>query len=287
MNHDQLRAFCQLAQDRNYRIASEHLCITQSALTKKIQRLEEYLGAELFERGRQGAKLTPIGKVLLPEAQQLLQSMVNFEGLSRLVIEGTRGYLKIGFGVSTYHQAPKYIAEFKQHYPQVNITLNDIPSEKQRESLLNGDLQLSFNRLPVEPPLKSITLSCDHLVVAIHKDEKINQKKLWETLSSYPYLQLNPLKGPGLHQQIKAFLFTQRCNLKVEQEADDILTLLTLVSSRLGYTIVPASTQAISQPNIRFIPLDGQHSSWEVGVIWNELKPNPFVSKFIEIIEKN
>ncbi|MGF1736996.1 LysR family transcriptional regulator [Photobacterium satsumensis] len=287
MNHDQLQAFCQLAQDGNYRIASEHLFITQSALTKKIQRLEEYLNTELFQRGRQGAKLTPIGEVLLPEAQQLVKSMMSFEGLSRLVVEGARGYLKIGFGVSTYHQAPTYIAEFKQHYPKVNITLNDIPSEKQRESLLNDELQLSFNRLPVEPPLKAVKLYCDHLVVAIHKDELIHEKKLWDSLSNYPYLQLNPSRGPGLSQQIKTFLFAQQRNLKVEQEADDILTLLALVSARLGYTIVTASTQVISQPNIRFIPLPGDHTSWEVGVIWNGRKPNPLVTKFIELIEQH
>jgi DNA-binding transcriptional LysR family regulator len=62
MEFDLLKAFCQLAKSGNYRLASEQLYITQSALTKKIQRLESNIGASLFSRGRNGAELTHAGK---------------------------------------------------------------------------------------------------------------------------------------------------------------------------------------------------------------------------------
>lgn len=151
MDFDQLRTFCQLAIDGNYRVASEHLCITQSALTKKIQRLEAHIGFVLFDRGRQGACLTQAGLTLLPEAQRLMDNFSAFQALTHRVAEGTTGYLKIGFGISSYVLAPRYITRFKSRFPHINIVLNDIPSQLQTELLLSGDLQLGFNRLPILP----------------------------------------------------------------------------------------------------------------------------------------
>lgn len=286
MDIDQLRAFCQLAEDGNYRVASEHLFITQSALTKKIQRLEEYMNAALFERGRHGADLTQVGKTLLPEAKRMVANFAGFQALSRLVAEGTQGHLNIGFGVSTYHQVPHYIAEFKQRYPNVHITLNDTPSQHQTHALLSGELQLSFNRLPVEPPLKGLPLFSDNLVIAVHQNESIDENNLWASLSHIDYLRLNPIRGPGLSQQIDAFIHASQQALNAVQEADDIQTLLALVSARLGYTIVPSSVKNISQQYIRFIPLDGAHSTWNIGLIWNEERSDPVSERFIQFVRE-
>lgn len=170
MEFDLLRAFCQLAKSGNYRLASEQLYITQSALTKKIQRLESNIGAILFSRGRNGAELTHAGKTLLADAQRLVDSMQAFEQLSGSVVNGTEGHLNIGFGVSTYHEAPKLIAAYKKQQPNVRITLNDTPSKQQTDELLTHELDISFNRIPDSSVLNSLTLFDDSLVIAIHKD---------------------------------------------------------------------------------------------------------------------
>ncbi len=128
MDIDLLRTFCQLAEDKNFRVASEHLYITQSALTKKVKRLEEQLNVVLFDRGRHGAELSPMGKILLPEAKRVLKGFESFKTLSAFVAEGTSGHLNIGFGISSFHEAPNYIARFKQDHPNVHVSLNDYPS---------------------------------------------------------------------------------------------------------------------------------------------------------------
>lgn len=114
MDFGDLRTFCQLAEDGNYRIASEHLHITQSALTKKIQHLEAFCGVVLFERGRQGASLTAAGITLLPEARRIVSSFESYNSLTQRVAKGIAGNLNIGFGISSYHLAPDYIAKFKK-----------------------------------------------------------------------------------------------------------------------------------------------------------------------------
>ncbi|WP_162048597.1 LysR family transcriptional regulator [Vibrio taketomensis] len=285
MDIDLLRTFCQLAEDKNFRVASQHLYITQSALTKKIQRLEENLNVALFDRGRHGAELTPMGKVLLPEAKRVLKGFESFQRLASFVAEGTSGHLNIGFGISSFHEAPNYIAKFKQEFPNVHVTLNDYPSHKLVEELRLGQLQLGFDRLPVEAPLKAIPLFSDRLAIAIHEEEKINLDNLWASLSHYNYLGLSQSKNPTLNKHIATYLWEAKQRPVVVEEAHDLITALALVSARLGYTIIPASVARISQPQIRFIPLTGEHAEWSVGLLWNSDITDPVREAFIRKVE--
>ncbi|MCF7353004.1 LysR family transcriptional regulator [Vibrio sp. CK2-1] len=282
-----LRTFCQLADDKNFRVASEHLHISQSALTKKMKRLEDNLNVVLFDRGRHGAELTPMGRILLPEARRLLKGFESFKRLSTFVAEGTSGHLNIGFGISSLHEAPNYIARFKQDHPNVHVSLNDYPSHILTEEMLLGNLQLGFDRLPVPPPLKAIPLFSDRLAIAIHKDEVVNEDNLWASLSHINYLALSRGKNPTMNKHITSYLWEVQQRPPIAEEADDIITLLALVSARLGYTIIPASVARISQPKIRFIPLTGEHAEWSVGLSWNSNFVDPASLAFIQSVENN
>ncbi|KZX70271.1 LysR family transcriptional regulator [Vibrio sp. HI00D65] len=289
MEFDLLKAFCQLAKSGNYRLASEQLYITQSALTKKIQRLESNIGASLFSRGRNGAELTHAGKTLLADAQRLVDSMQTFEQLSGSVVNGTEGHLNIGFGVSTYHKAPKMIAAYKQQQPNVRITLNDTPSKQQTDELLSHELDISFNRIPCSPVLNSLTLFDDSLVIAIHKDllkQAPSKALIISELAKWPYLKLAQYRGPGLDKQIQQYCLANNLDLSKTQEADDILTLLALVSANIGFTIVPSSAQQISNTKVEFIALQGEHATWPVGLIWNGESENPLRDRFLEFVAK-
>lgn len=302
MDVDLLKAFSLLAEKGNYRIAAEALFITQSALTKKIQRLEEQTGAVLFERNRRGAELTQVGKTLLPEARRILTAFSGFESLSRTLSQGAAGHLNIGFGISAYHLAPRLIAEFKQQYPEVHVTLNDIPSEQQHEALLSGELQLSFGRIPAHQALMSHHLFRDRLVAVVpaeecesapprnptqtnHAEGDAGDGKLWDRLERMPYLALTPERGPGLHRQIQHYAASENRPLQPEQCANDILTLLALVYARLGYTLVPESAAAICPKDLRFIPLKGHAAEWEIGLTWNPDKPDPLRDKFLQMVQ--
>ena len=289
MEFDLLKAFCQLAKSGNYRLASEQLYITQSALTKKIQRLESNIGTSLFSRGRNGAELTHAGKTLLADAQRLVDSMQAFEQLSGSVVNGTQGHLNIGFGVSTYHEAPKLIAAYKQQQPNVHVTLNDAPSKQQTDELLTHELDISFNRIASSSDLNSLTLFDDSLVIAIHNDllkQVPNKDQVLCELPKWPYLKLAQHRGPGLDKQIQQYCLANDLDLSKTQEADDILTLLALVSANIGFTIVPSSAQQISNTKVEFIALQGEHATWPVGLIWNGQSENPLRDRFLEFVAK-
>jgi len=82
LNNDRLNAFYQVAIDRNFHKAAENICITQSALSQRIIKLEQQVGATLIVRGSEGVTLTEAGWNLFEYARDL-RSMEE-ETLSRI-----------------------------------------------------------------------------------------------------------------------------------------------------------------------------------------------------------
>lgn len=91
----------------------------------------------------------------------------------------------------------------------------------------------------------------------------------------------------GLNQQVSALLEEHKIKLNAVQEADDIQTLLALVSANLGFTIVPASVKHIANDHIAFWELLGENSSWDVGLIWNEERESLVKENFIQFVEEH
>ncbi|MBU2895793.1 LysR family transcriptional regulator [Vibrio hepatarius] len=284
MDIDSIRAYCELAHQGNYRLAASKLFITQSAVTKKIQRLEDELGATLFYRGRNGASLTNVGLSLLPEAKSLLKHFDKFNNISKQIAEGKAGLLKIGFGISSYSFATKAIANFTKTNSNIKVSINDIPSQKQIEMLRNETLDISFCRLPIPADLDSVLVTKDKLVLATHRSIYINKSSPVETVESMNlnYMKLNPKRGPGIERLTQKYMSQIGKILVPEREANDILTLVTMISSNLGYSILPASTAYISNEQIKFTSLPNCGTSWDVGIVWNPEIENTIRDEFIQ-----
>lgn len=285
MNIGLLKAFVTLARSDTYRSAAEALFITQSALTKKIYRLESDIGATLFDRNRGGTKLSIVGECLLPEAKRVIASAEKFDQLSNQVAAGQSGYLNVGFGISSFDIAPRHISEFKQRFSDVHVTLNDLPSQTQTEQLLSGELHIAYSRLPCESSLSSITLSSDRLCVAVNRSH--SESSLTSILTSLPYLALRPERGMGLHQQISKVAAELNWQFTPSQFADDILTLLSLVKANIGFIIVPESARSLVDDTIRFLPIPSTDNHWDIGVIWNPDVINPVKDRFLDMLKEN
>ncbi len=98
MDLRKLRHVVTLAQTGNYARAAQALNLTQSALTRSVQALEADLGLRLFDRGRAGVSVTPAGRVLAREGEQLLGSAQALERTVRQLATGAFGQIRFGLG---------------------------------------------------------------------------------------------------------------------------------------------------------------------------------------------
>ena len=279
----QLQAFVTLADTANYRETASRLFITQPALTKQIQGLEQTLGCSLFKRGRHGAELTALGAQLLTQASALVKHGREFERHALAVASGVAGRLKIGFGLSSFALAPALVARFKQQVPDVMVHLQDMPSAIQQEQLLSGQLQLGFMRRPQTPQLQEHRLLIDRLVLAVPTrmtEPDPAAFDVQQALTSQPLLQMVGHRCPGLSQQIAGFLGANRLTGMV-QEAEDIQTLVALVAAGIGNAILPRSVSFIAGPDVTLYPLSGPSSEWEVSMVWNPDFADPIRDHFV------
>src|SRR5688572_14287969 len=138
----ELRAFVTLAEQLHFGRAAERLHITQPALTKQIQRLEETVGGTLVRRGYREVQLTPAGEMLLPHAARLLEESAAALDVARRAVRGQLGVLRIGFGLATVQLLPDLLLRFRSAFPGVELRLRDMPTPAQVAALVRGDLDM-------------------------------------------------------------------------------------------------------------------------------------------------
>ncbi|MEV0283373.1 LysR family transcriptional regulator [Kribbella sp. NPDC050820] len=274
-----LRAFVTVARLHNFGAAAEELSTSQPALTKQIQVLERRVGSVLFSRGRHGARLTPAGELLLPDALELLDRAEAFDRRAALVAAGSEGSLAIGFGLSGIDLAPRSVALFRSRWPGVAVSLDDMSSAVQCERLLAGSLQIGFVRLPVPAGLEHLRLRRDRLALAVADGVDV-PRDVGSWLDGRPLVRLVPARGPGLTAQIQGLYAELGCHPGVLQEAADLQTVLALVAAGAGPAVVPVSAERIAPSGLRLVPLSGRAATWWIGTAW--ATRTPLTERFVK-----
>ncbi|ORM68249.1 LysR family transcriptional regulator [Pantoea rwandensis] len=276
-----LRAFVTLAHTGSYHAAADTLCVTQPALTKQIQTLEHFAGVTLFQRGRHGALLTVAGEQLLPAALDIVTRHSQLLASITALQQGDAGKLTVGFGISSFRLAPERVAAFRSVYPDVQVTLNDMPSAQQCQQLIEGRLQVGFVRLPVPVPLQTRVLGEEQLVLAVAANTGATATALIE---SQQLLQLSPSRGEGLTSQAQRFLSSQHLKPRTVGAADDIQTLLALVAAGDGVALLPASVVHILPAGVKLLDLAGEHTHWQTGIAWHAQIKDPLRDNFLRLV---
>ncbi|MBN1086996.1 LysR family transcriptional regulator [Erwinia aphidicola] len=142
----QLRAFVDVARHGSIRAASRAAGLSQPALTKSIQELEEVLGARLFIRRRQGVALTEIGDNFFQHASLIIEELrVAQEDIQqRLGLAG--GTVNIGVGGSIARTLmPQVITQFRRQFPNVKIRIVEGQLVSMIPELRQGELDFTIN----------------------------------------------------------------------------------------------------------------------------------------------
>ena len=279
MNTRLLKAFLMLAEKGNYADAARALFISQPALTKQINLLESQVNMSLFSRGRHGAILTASGRRLLPEAEKVVRQTRQFMQHADRVSKGVEGHIAVGFGLSSFYLAPRCIADFRRDYPEVEMSLTDLPSFQQYERLQNDELQVGFVRVPPPVSLESLPLFTDRLVLVAPAASPTMSVGEW--LTKRPLLRLYDERGRGLNAQIDRFLHDNGLFITSTQLTDDIQTIVAMVVAGIGVAILPTSVTHIAPPELAIIPLTGESISWKVGIAWDAAREDVIRDNFI------
>jgi len=150
MNLNQLKIFYLAAKNRNLSLAAEELFITQPAVTKGIQRLQEFYDMKFVDHVGKKLILTDAGEVLYEIAEKIFALESKAEESIRDFQERKRGRIRIlsseSFGD---YYLPRIIIPFSKAHPLIRISMNILPTEHVVEHTATLSNDLGFISYPV------------------------------------------------------------------------------------------------------------------------------------------
>ena len=249
-----LRSFVAVAQHRNFSRAAEQLHVSQPALSEQIRKLEDELGAPLFERSSRGATLTDAGEAFLPQARAVLaQADVAAESV-RMVSYGIAGTLTLGFiDSAALGILPPLIRRFTARYPHVKLRLRELGTRQQLEAVEAGEIDVGIVSGPVwNPAVAGQRIATESLLVALPAEHRLagaTAVPLAE-LREDGFITYPADRGAALYEETLRLCHAAGFEPKIVQEANEIYTICAMVEAGLGVALVPSSVRAIS-PTLR------------------------------------
>jgi DNA-binding transcriptional LysR family regulator len=265
-----------VAERLHFGRAAQALHISQPPLSRAIRGLEERLGVTLFARTRRRVELTPEGARLLEETRRTLGQLERTALELRGMAAGEQGRLRLGFvSLADYGVLPNLLKTFKAAKPGVSLALREMLSPEQAAALAAGELDFG---LLLPPIAQSVAGELEHLVVqrekfvaalpARHAVARRPGRVAVRDLAGEPFVMVPREIAPGLYDIVAGLAARAGFSLQVAQEAIQMQTVVSLVSSGLGVAIVPASIANLGRRGVVYRELADAHPRLDLWLAW-------------------
>ncbi len=280
MEFDQLTHFLKIAQTENITRAAEELGLSQPAVSRSLQRLEEEIGQPLFERQSRKMVLTDAGELLVNRARQIM-SIID-DTLSEITDDGQSGRIRLGAipTIAPYF-LPGLLHHFTLAFPKARLLVQEEPTQSLLQRLTQGELDLAILALPIPAKYLEIdTLFEEELLLVMPQGHPLSQKKQIKLadIQTLPFVLLD--EAHCLSDNIVSFC-RQRSFQPVSMEKTSQLAMVQeLVTLGHGISMVPAMARAIDKSNRRlYRSLAGPKPMRTIAAVWN---PYRFQSKLLQ-----
>ncbi|MEG9437360.1 LysR family transcriptional regulator [Edaphobacter sp. HDX4] len=280
-----LTSFVAVASKLSFVRAANQLHLSQPALTGQIQKLEEELGVQLFERNRRMVKLTDAGKIFLEDANSILARTRKAAERVQRAARGEIGRLRIGF-VSSAALAivPNIVIEYRRQSPGVSLDLINLRTVSQVKGLLGKTIDIGFIRLPLSNDQLDITvIHREEFVVILPKEHRYANVKTLRIaqLRDELFVAYGRRWAPGFFDSVVQMCTREGFSPNIIQETGEMYTAIALVAAGGGIAILPRSV-VLAQPNsvvIKPLPKSAGHS--EIAIATRAGDDSSLVQSFV------
>ena len=287
MEERELNYIMKIIEEGSFSQAAQKLFISQPSLSQYIKRLEDQLGAELFDRTTKPLTLTYAGNIFLQTEQQIknlkIQRKQQIDDISNL----KKGHLRIG---SSHYRSSylltKVLPVFKSYYPGIEISLEEGTTLELEESALNGLTDFSIALLPLYyPALSYEEIFKEEIIIAISEQHRLSKyaKKERVNLPPYPKIDFKQLKDDSFiiiksGQKMRSS-FLQLCEQaefkpNIILESQSMVAAQSLASVGVGVTLIPDTLAIYNQmtPSPCYFSLKNPIPDRRVVVAYNKEK---------------
>lgn len=276
-----------MAELGHFSRAATALHLSQPALSHRIATLERELTVRLFDRGRQGVRLTDAGRAFLEPARAAVGRGQQAAEAARRAEMGEIGRLRLGFTViASYTALPQAVQEFRSAFPGVTVDLTEVNSPSVESALEHGEIDLGVLHPPLENPHLSLRpLADEQLVLAVPVRHRLAGRKRirFADLAGEPLLVAPRSVGPVLFDKLIACFRDDDVEPLIVQEATPMTNLAGLVAAGAGIGFVSRGIAVATRPGVAFRPV-ARAPLIPMAAAWSTSQPTVTAQHFLEIL---
>lgn len=280
MELDQLRYFLRIAETKSFTRAAELLFVSQPALSRSVQKLEEELGVPLFVRKSRVVELSDSGSKFKIRAEQILTLVDDTK--AQLTDDGKTGRVRIGAipTVAPYF-LPTFLKTFAKNFTEAIAEVYEDTTKNLLHQLTQGEIDFAVLALPVnEKHLEVESLFEEELLLALPRHHELCDKAQirLKDLEQIPFVMLD--EPHCLSTTILSFCRNRSLQPVIVGRTNQLSTVQELVSLNHGISMVPRMAEQLDHAKTRvYRSLSGTPLKRTIGVAWD---PYRFQSRLVK-----
>ncbi|MFJ8103579.1 LysR substrate-binding domain-containing protein [Lysinibacillus sp. NPDC096212] len=288
MDIRKMRYFIMVAEELNFSRAAERLRMAQPPLSQEIRKLEVELGVQLFNRTKRMVELTDAGKIFLEGSKQTLLQLERTIKETQLAAEGKIGSLIIGFVDST-EIVIEVLNKFRERFPKIHLILREMTTEQQLKALYEKQIHIGFIRSKQNNGiLSSEVCSEESLKLVLQQDHPfaLLPDIPLRLLIDEPFILFPRHMGPNFYDLIISYFWDHGVSLNVVQEAIQMQTIVNLVATGMGVSVVPSSVESYKHPGVIYKKIQETTPKVNLYVSWREDEKSAVVNHFLTVVRE-
>ena len=272
MNFDlgDLRAFVAVAELASFRAAAEAIHLSQPALSRRVDKLEDALGVRLFDRDTRNVELTAVGRDFVRKARTLLDDLDAMLMGVRDVAANRWGQVTLACIPSTvYYFLPTVLRQYHARFPRIRVRIIDESANEVLSAVVHGEAELGLAITGSdEPTIDFEPLLTEPFVAACHRDHPLARCRsvTWAELRNHDFMTVD--KASGNRLVLDLALASKRERPQACFEVRHVSTLVGFVESGLGVAAVPRlSMPRKGHPALVSVPIVQPEVTRTVGLI--------------------
>jgi DNA-binding transcriptional LysR family regulator len=267
--HD-LQAFVAVAERGSFRQAATDLFLSQSALSRRIEKLEEALGVKLFERTTRRVQLTNVGQTFLVNVRTALDSLEDAVlGVADLAAHRTGTVTLACVPSAVWYFLPDVLTRFSARFPRIRVRVHDESAQDVLNLVLGGEADFGINFTGAEnPEIVFEPIYVESYVLAMRRDHPLATRSSLSWKETVDERYISVAKSSGNRSVLDAALAGIEKHPVISCEVNHVSGVLALVDAGMGVAAVPGlSVLPGKQDGIVGVPLVNPEIKRTLGLI--------------------
>lgn len=289
---DRIRALLTVIDEGSVNRAAVRLRITQPALSRQMQSLENEIGGKLLERETSGVKPTSLGHALVKSMRPLVAAYEASMAELRRQARGERAELRVGYLISAAQSIlTPALARLRKSHPGVTLKLHDMSPREQMDGLRAGELDVALTGQEgavAASEFHSRKLCSPGVCVAVSDGDALASRKsiALKELKGRDFIGVDEEQMPGRNRWMTALCKTAGFKPRFAITVDGITHVLSQVVSENSVTLLPGYFATFQHPGVTFVPVTDEKARWDFIVLWQRGRVSAATRSLIDALQQ-